>query len=1140
MKEKELARLYYREVRNIQQGEIALEEQIQALYYLLHKLFIDATQAERIHFTTLFARIAFASHKYSIDKNTQFYTYIFRKNALYKGKKNNDLRQKDYLLGLTVVCQTIKALFDTEIEEDLAAALPAEGFYHTNPSEIKERIAKLRVLAVEDHPDKEILIAKAEDYPDRLLKIRYNDRRNENFMPTIKSIRSVIGFPVTLNLLDIVVEKDDVMSPRAIVVEPDYLIDVTSVAECFKENNSTEPLTFLLSRFLPKETTAPILLGNIANYFLDELIVNPDLAFEEVFPKSFKISPFTFALMDDQQIRDVMANARIHFVNIKKVIKESFETDNFHRQNCFLEPSFYSETYGLQGRLDLLHIHPNDSKKAAIVELKSGKPFKPNGYKVAHNHYTQTLLYDLMIRSAYGEEVEPENYILYSQVIEQNLRYAPAVKAQQYEAMNQRNQLIAIEQMIIAPPRPSPKGREQQVGLESGAIFRKLRAANFENSGFLKRDVERFEKVYNLMDEREKAYFHAFAAMIAREHRLAKTGIQGVENANGVASLWLNSLDEKEDNFKILNALSIAENQTMNEDPIIVFKRNEMTNPLANFRSGDVAVLSPLGSKVPTIEGELPSLTTMRVSASVLQNQVFKGTIIEITPETVTIRLRARQFNQTVFQQFEHWSIETDMFDSSFLSMYKGLFTLFSANKSRRELLLTTAAPRPSLPIEKPTIDLSQMTEEQRRIFQKIIAAQDFFLLWGPPGTGKTSIMLKHLAQYLITDTNENVLFLAYTNRAVDEICEAIEANGKDMKSQYIRIGSRYSTHLDFHENLLEKQMEGIKKRADLKSLIQNKRIFVATVASMNTRQELLQLKNFDTIVIDEASQILEPQIVGLLSHIKRFILIGDHRQLPAVVSQSPEDSETSHPLLLDIGLPNLRNSLFERLYHRCRENNWTWAYDQLSLQGRMHQDLVQFPSDFFYEKNLHILPKGISQVQTEELKYQLPENASDLEKQLVASRTLFLPTTKEFKGKNSKINLNEALKIGELISAFQRIYAANDLPFHKNSIGIITPYRAQIAQIMHVMQDKKLDTNLITVDTVERYQGGARDIILISLCTNSSSQVQSMISLSSDGIDRKLNVALTRARKHIVVLGNPELLAEAGIYKELMAWLNG
>ncbi len=1137
MKEKELARLYYREVRAIQQDqETDVEDKLQALYYLLQKLFIDVTQTERIHFTTLFARIAFASHKYNIDKNTQFYTYIFRKNALYKGKKNNDLRQKDYLLGLKVTCATIQAFYEEAPEEDLMAILPQGDFYYVKPSEIKERIPKLRVIAVEDVPDKELLIAKAEEYPERTLKIRYNDRRNENFMPTIKAIRSVLGFPITLNLLDIVVEKDDVMSPRAFVVEPDYLMDVTSVAECFKENNNTEPLTFLLSRFLPKENSVPILLGNVANFFLDELIVNPDATFEEVFPKSFKISPFAFAQMNDTEIRDAMATAKIHFINIKKVIKERLPELDFDRKNCFLEPSFYSETYGLQGRLDLLHIHPDDPKKAGIIELKSGKAFKPNGYKLSHNHYTQTLLYDLMIKSTYGEGVVPQNYILYSREESNHLRYAPPVLAQQYEAMNQRNQLIAIEQAIIASPQLDEGAASAKwSNLSDGKIFKKLKGANFD-SGFLKRDVERFEKTYAEMDELEKAYFHAFASMIAREHRLAKTGVQGLENANGVASLWLNSLAEKEDEFKILNALRIEENHTIEEDPIIVFKRSEKTNPLANFRAGDVAVLSPItASLLPPGFEEISVIG----SSSVLQNQVFKGTIINITPEKVTLRLRARQFNQSIFNQFESWSIESDMFDSSFLAMYKGLFAFLGSGKNRRDLLLTTVAPQ--APDEEPiiTTDLSLLTEEQQRIFKKIIAAKDYFLLWGPPGTGKTSMMLRHLAQYLMQDTQENVLFLAYTNRAVDEICEAIEANGEVMKSLYLRIGSRYSTHPDFHDNLLEKQMEPIKKRQDLKVLIAQKRIFVATVASMNTRAELLQLKKFDTIIIDEASQILEPQIVGLLSQIKRFVLIGDHRQLPAVVSQSADDSETKHPLLHNIGLFNLRNSFFERIYQRCRENNWTFAYDQLSLQGRMHEELVEFPSYFFYEKNLHILPEGINAAQVEILNYRLPKKASDLEQQLVKSRRLFIPTAREFKGKNSKVNVHEARQIVDLIEAFQRIYAENNIPFHRNSIGVITPYRAQIAQVLHVMQERNIDNSFITVDTVERYQGGARDIILISLCTNSASQVQNMISLSSDGIDRKLNVALTRARKHIVVLGNEPLLAEAGIYRDLMAWLN-
>jgi DNA replication ATP-dependent helicase Dna2 len=91
---------------------------------------------------------------------------------------------------------------------------------------------------------------------------------------------------------------------------------------------------------------------------------------------------------------------------------------------------------------------------------------------------------------------------------------------------------------------------------------------------------------------------------------------------------------------------------------------------------------------------------------------------------------------------------------------------------------------------------------------------------------------------------------------------------------------------------------------------------------------------------------------------------------------------------------------------------------------------------------------------------------------------------------------------------------------------------------IIKLLQEKGIDSSMITVDTVERYQGGARDIILISLCTNSTRQLQQMISLSNDGTDRKLNVALTRARKHLVVLGNEPILSETPIYNALINWL--
>ncbi len=1127
MKNQELARLFYKEIQKINEDtELTATFKIDSLYKLLHKIIIDITQQERLHFTTLFARVAFVCHKYKIEGKTQFYLHTFRKNAPKLFKINNLKEEKinqEYLLGLKVLTEMVLVVFQSSPPMELINLLPPEGFYQLKPAEIKARKAKVRVVALEDDAPDDKLIARDEEHPEQVIYVKYNiAERNENFMPTIRAIRKVFGFPITLNLLDVEIDKDGTYRPKAIVIEPDYLVDVTAIAECFKDTGA-EPLSYLLSRFLPKDSTPTLMVGNIANFFLDELITDPTLNFEETFPKVFRLNPLTFAVFDDNQIREIYINSRKHFNNLKRIILDEFPKRNIDPNDCFLEPSFYSETYGIQGRLDLLHKHAADNSETVIVELKSGKPFKPNLHGISHNHYTQTLLYELMTKSAYGDDVKPMNYILYSGVDENNLKFAPSVRAQQYEAIQIRNQLLALEKAVMkAPSLPEGEG-----GI---SIFTHLRQEKFEKSGFLKRDATLFEKTYNGLDELEKSYFEHFAGFVAREHQLAKTGMQGIENANGVASLWLDNLEEKEENFEIISYLTINQNNSASNDPFIRFLKSEKTNVLANFRQGDIAVLYPYDGS----------------EQAVLRQQIFKCTIIELDNDSVTVRLRAKQLNQSIFKNYEYWHIEHDMLDSSFVGMYRSLFTWAMADKGKRSLLLTEVAPPQPSPKGREGDSLpfgegwgGALTPEQFRIFQKVIVAEDYFLLWGPPGTGKTSMMLKYLVAHWLKNTNENLLLLAYTNRAVDEICEAIDAIGGDIREQYIRIGSRYSTAPHFHSQLLDSKMANVNKRNELREIIGQHRIFVATASSMSGKPELLQLKTFDRVVIDEASQILEPMLAGFLTHFKKFILIGDHRQLPAVVSQPIQESEVTNEAMKAIGLNNLRNSLFERLYKRCIENNWHWAYDCLTHQGRMHQDIVDFPSVNFYDKSLKIMPFEGS-FQSKSLMYQLPELATILEQMLCKRRVLFIPTEADTSSQNSKTNVLEAELIADLVASFERIYAANNLTFHRNTLGIITPYRAQIAQIQQTLQEKNQNLDLLTVDTVERYQGGARDIILISLCTNRVAQLQSLVSASEEGIDRKLNVALTRARQHLIIVGNPKILEQNETYKKLMEWAKG
>jgi DNA replication ATP-dependent helicase Dna2 len=429
------------------------------------------------------------------------------------------------------------------------------------------------------------------------------------------------------------------------------------------------------------------------------------------------------------------------------------------------------------------------------------------------------------------------------------------------------------------------------------------------------------------------------------------------------------------------------------------------------------------------------------------------------------------------------------------------------------------------------------LSDEQRRILKKAINSKEYFLLVGPPGTGKTKFMLAETVKHLLKNTKQNILLLAYTNRAVDEICEAIHDFAQN---DYLRLGTRYSCDSRFENRMFSVVTEKVDTRKGLRDIIEKHRIFVSTVASIVNRPLILKLKKFDTAIIDEASQILEPLLVGMLPAFRRFILIGDHKQLPAVVMQDKSKSAVNDSELLKIGLNNRRNSLFERLFNRAQQLGWSWAWDMMSHQGRMHADICEFPSKYFYNSKLHLLPMDHGGAwQRETLSYRLPKNADELSIALSTKRVVFIPSGADYDG-NPKTNLLEADIVGRIIDSFKNIYDENALDFNRNTIGVITPFRAQIAQIKHKLESFGKSYELCSIDTVERYQGGARDIIIISLCLNMTHQLDAVVSLSDDEtVDRKLNVALTRARKHLVIVGNENVMKQDARYNLLLKWMN-
>ena len=495
------------------------------------------------------------------------------------------------------------------------------------------------------------------------------------------------------------------------------------------------------------------------------------------------------------------------------------------------------------------------------------------------------------------------------------------------------------------------------------------------------------------------------------------------------------------------------------------------------------------------------------------------------------------------------YAFEHDYMDTTFRSMYQGLALFLQASQRRRDLLLGQRQPKHDARYDKA---IQQAKDDFERITLKALAAKDFFLLVGPPGTGKTSMALRGMVEAFHKRKNQ-ILLLSYTNRAVDEICKML---GK-LNVHYIRLGIAAACAEPYRPYLLEQRVTSCANRREVVQLLQGCSIFVGTTSTLSARTSLFNIKHFDVALIDEATQILEPQLLGLLcmkdgmghDAIDKFIMIGDHKQLPAVVLQSSSVSEVKNPLLRAIGLTNLKDSLFERLYKSLNSHSLDqgeqsqaqYSIDMLVKQGRMHPDVARFANDAFYEGKLQ--PVGLPH-QTEDINYNISNNNVQTDNNVqynllnVQSRTIFLASEPEPADHSHKINHSEAIIAAQLAATIFQNSKAFDA---QHTLGIITPYRSQIALIRSELAKLSiLALNDITIDTVERYQGSERDVIIYSFCVNRPWQLDQLCNLTEDNghlIDRKLNVALTRARKQLFIIGVPQLLQQHPIYQRLLQY---
>ena len=1013
---------------------------------------------------------------------------------------------RHYKEDFKALCLFVSLLYGVPVPADMARYYPADQPTNTSPLLYSDY---LRVIV--NRWDESFIYCVADNVSIDEIKISFETIDHKEEMRH-DYLRDMMRVGSQLNLIRPRADKD-VLYAEYIILEPDYLVDISSIASCF-ESYSNNPVLHLLGRLKPVENTEATVLGNFASQLLDEVIHGEHRSYTDSVKDFFKKN--SISLLTASITPTFHTQAKSQLLHIQEAIGTALprHTGSFNASEVILEPSFFSEMLGLQGRMDLLQIDHR-----VMIEQKSGKggfpPVSEYIPRYQEKHYVQTLLYMWLLRYQYRDQYEhidreSHAFLLYSKYVRGlvGVGFAPQLVAQ---ALRVRNGIVCQDYRLAE----GDYGRLFTLTPES--LREKPVTDNFWN-GWIAPQLASLLRPLHTCSPLERDYFARFLGFVAREHLLSKVGNKTKENS-GFASIWQCTLDEKLHAGNIYHQLRLLhpnkDDQGKVSKVVLHFSERE-DHDMSNFRRGDIVILYPYD------EGTTPDARG---------SMVYRCSIEQINKDTLVLSLRTMQVDSHVFMLHRNqpWAIEHDFHESSSTPLFRGLYAFLSAPKERKDLILMQRQPR---------IDESRRLKGDYGDFNELMLrvkqAVDLFLIIGPPGTGKTSYGMLYTLKEALTEKGD-ILILSYTNRAVDEICSKLE----ESDIGYLRIGSAINCSPEYRHMLLSERVADCPNITAIRILLDNTRVIVGTSASLQSQINLLQVKSFSLAIIDEASQLLEPHLLGLLSastngvpSIAKIVMIGDHKQLPAVVQQTKTESNVVSPQLRSIGLTDCRRSLFERLLERYRQD--PKVVYMLTRQGRMHKDIAQFPNKAFYGGKLQVVPLP-HQEKALACQRQL---ADPIDIALFGKRVAFIHVDAPVHCPSDKVNPNEALLIATMVV---KVYKhLGDLFSVSESIGVIVPYRNQIAAIRTQLAKYAIpELDEITIDTVERYQGSQRDYIIYGFTVQRYYQ----LSFLTDGcfmengkvIDRKLNVAMTRAREHLVMVGNKPLLRNHAVYADML-----
>lgn len=550
----------------------------------------------------------------------------------------------------------------------------------------------------------------------------------------------------------------------------------------------------------------------------------------------------------------------------------------------------------------------------------------------------------------------------------------------------------------------------------------------------------------------------------------------------------------------------------------------------------------------------------------------FTGTVSYVDGDRMVITVPDSAPLLDLQQSTEPIGVQLSFDETSYKLMFEALDRVMKAKNNRlaylRDLFYShQKAGRFSFePMKFPWLNPTQ-----ERAVNEVLWAKDVAIVHGPPGTGKTTTLVEAINETLMRESQ--VLVCAQSNMAVDWISEKLVDRGINV----LRIGNptrvndkmlgftyerRFESHADYpqlwairkairelrknrkkgSENYHQK-MDRLKSRAAEIELHINAELFgearVIACTLVGSAHHLLEGMKFGTLFIDEAAQALEAACWIPMKRASRVILAGDHCQLPPTVKS----------------IAALRAGLGKTLMERIAENK-PEVVTLLKIQYRMNDEIMRFSSDWFYGGKVESAPQikyrsvldydhPITWIDTSNEENQItiegedaPEDSASTSSSVsAANQNSDLNFKEQFVGESfGRINKAEAeLTLLTLAEYFTKIGKQRVLE-ERIDVGIISPYRAQVQYLKKLIKKYeffKPYRRLISVNTVDGFQGQERDVILISLVrSNDEGQIGFLKDL------RRMNVAMTRARMKLIILGNKDTMTKHPFYKKLWEYV--